>query len=325
MVLHIFNPDTDFALASNSPFYTPPSSVIKLRKSNALLPATYANKGDLILLLDDIEEVKNLLFYDIAESKGIEIIDKKHLSSIQRELTTIHPWGWNLSLRNLLLQNLGNLDIILSHEKISSIRQLSHRRTTFQFRQFLKENYKDFIVPVAAELNDENQVIEFYKRFNHVYIKAPWSSSGRGVINTANMTENRIREWSRGCIRSQGSVIVEEGFSRSADFATEWIIKSGKADFLGFSFFNVTKSGSYSGNMEASQNEIINKLNKFVPGFNTSITSLQKMALEQLIAPFYEGPLGIDMFSDCSGKINPCVEINLRMTMGIINILQNNE
>ena len=46
------------------------------------------------------------------------------------------------------------------------------------------------------------------------------------------------------------------------------------------------------------------------------------MAIDDLIAPHYDGYLGIDMmlYWDENGKIaiNPCVELNLRMTMGMV-------
>jgi hypothetical protein len=45
-------------------------------------------------------------------------------------------------------------------------------------------------------------------------------------------------------------------------------------------------------------------------------------AIDTLIAPHYSGPLGIDMmlYRDDKGEIaiNPCVEVNLRMTMGMV-------
>ena len=45
-------------------------------------------------------------------------------------------------------------------------------------------------------------------------------------------------------------------------------------------------------------------------------------ALDSIIAPHYDGPLGIDMmfYKNENGEIalNPCVEVNLRMTMGMV-------
>ena len=46
------------------------------------------------------------------------------------------------------------------------------------------------------------------------------------------------------------------------------------------------------------------------------------VAIDDLIAPHYDGPVGIDMmlYWDENGRIalNPCVEVNLRMTMGMV-------
>ena len=45
-------------------------------------------------------------------------------------------------------------------------------------------------------------------------------------------------------------------------------------------------------------------------------------ALDVIIAPHYKGPLGVDMMIYRDGNkglaVNPCVEVNLRMTMGMV-------
>jgi hypothetical protein len=35
----------------------------------------------------------------------------------------------------------------------------------------------------------------------------------------------------------------------------------------------------------------------------------------------YHGPVGIDMLKTADGRIHPCIEINLRMNMGILALL----
>lgn len=50
--LHIFNPETDYALASGRPQYTPPKNVVKLRRMLAAIPALWAEPGDDILMLE---------------------------------------------------------------------------------------------------------------------------------------------------------------------------------------------------------------------------------------------------------------------------------
>ena len=42
----------------------------------------------------------------------------------------------------------------------------------------------------------------------------------------------------------------------------------------------------------------------------------QQKILNEVIAPHYEGLFGVDLLVTADGRINPCVEINLRRTMG---------
>ena len=73
--LHIFNPDTDYALAADSAYYTAPARIIALRKENALLPALYADTGDTILLMDEpADSVENLKYNHLATAKSITIL-----------------------------------------------------------------------------------------------------------------------------------------------------------------------------------------------------------------------------------------------------------
>ena len=72
--LLIFNPDTEYALASDSINYTPPASVVSLRRMMALYPAVYASRGDAVMLCDIIpdEEIKTLPYYGLAAEKNLE-------------------------------------------------------------------------------------------------------------------------------------------------------------------------------------------------------------------------------------------------------------
>lgn len=51
-----------------------------------------------------------------------------------------------------------------------------------------------------------------------------------------------------------------------------------------------------------------------------SIISRQRLMLENYVAQYYEGPLGIDMMVTEEGNIHPCVEINIRNTMGRVAV-----
>ncbi len=48
------------------------------------------------------------------------------------------------------------------------------------------------------------------------------------------------------------------------------------------------------------------------------VTEVQRQAIDKFIAPYYSGCLGIDMLCDEAGRINACVEVNIRHTMGFV-------
>lgn len=318
-ILHIFNPEHDYALAVGNASYTPPSSVIKLKKRFSLLPALYAGSGDYILLDPDIpiKALHSLEYYEIAEAKGLKIIYPDQIPYI-KNIDCVSPWGWNHHISRKLAGYGINKNLLLDAKHIDFIRNLSHRRTALVFR---KELYKNLSLPqsfsTGKEIFNEDEVGGYVKDYPYSYFKAPWSSSGRGVVSSLHVNENQLKEWAHGIIRRQGSLIAEPGWHKKLDFASEWMIRKHEAQFLGLSVFKTSDRGKYHGNIRATQHELL-RIVEAESSFSFDIIESQKKALNHLISPFYEGPLGIDMLADISGNVNSCVEINLRLTMGHI-------
>ncbi len=328
--IHIFNPDTDYALASGRNNYSPPSSIVGIRKKMALFPATYAKDGDAIILLDKISsrELSDCIGYNDCRRKNIRILTlndlKNYLSYHSKHSELIlQPWGWNHTFVNTLRKMEIPEHYLKSDSAIDALRQLSHRRTCMPFRRVISLQLPQLSIDQSAEFINENDAFDFSMDHPIVYFKAPWSSSGRGIVNSVDLTGEGLKQWLRGCIRRQGSVIGEIGRKRTGDFATEWMCKDGKALFLGLSCFNATGDGHYLGNMNISQEEIDLKLGELSFQWNNEILKAQEEALDKLIAPNYDGPVGIDMFTTVEGELNPCVELNLRMTMGIATLWKN--
>lgn len=334
MRVHIFNPETDYALGCTGGNYNPPASVARLRKSMALFPATYAQPGDAILLLDDLSEseLKDSAFYEPARNKGIQIIELKSLKNKDDSSCRNHdmdleflPWGWNLTLRNLLLRNGISSLLLKNEQEIEKIRDLAHRRTTIPFLTEMSGILPELDIKIPKEFTDVDEAMRFADENSGCYLKMPWSSSGRGVICTAGMSRQKLTEWLRGAITKQGCVTGEHGYDRVTDFATEWKCEDGNATFIGYSWFDTSSNGKYLGNRYLSQIDILQKIQASIRTDINSLINAQKTVIEHLIAPFYEGPLGIDMLADKDGDVNPCVEINLRMTMGMATILSGME
>lgn len=321
-VLHIFNPEHDLALAVGRGPYTPPKEIIELRGNLSLLPAKYAVNGDFILLPSEISlhEINRLPYFPLAVSKGLQFLTKDNLKDVSSEISRISPWGWDLPLLNYLRDCGLEPALLPSEQTVDKIRTLSHRRTSIPFRKLISNLLNEELINPAQELFSEHEVKEFLETCSPAYFKAPWSSSGRGIVVSDHISPKGLEEWTHGVIKKQGSVIAEPKWDRTFDFATEWDLDSGKAIFKGLSVFEVSSRGKYHKNIDASQEDLRKLIIKNAPEFSEKVLLAQKYALEELIAPDYQGPLGIDMFADSKGRINYCVEINLRLTMGYINI-----
>lgn len=317
-VLHIFNPETEFALGHGGDYYTPPASVVELRKRLALLPSVYAAPGDYIMLMDDIDGPTDADHQALVESKHLTVLPyDADLSALPADVT-IEPWGWNPSLRQWLVGHGVDQERLPTVAWIESLRELAHRRTTVAF---LRRCGLPFSL-LPREMFNKHMAMEWCRTLGDGYIKAPWSSSGRGVYRCLNPDARDLQQWVFGTIRRQGSVMVEPAWDRLIDYATEWRLTYGKAHFLGFSLFEVDAHCQYTRNVPGAQKDIEEYLTEHSSDDwkPVNVVAKQKEALEAIVAPHYSGLLGVDCLIDFDGNVNPCVEINMRRTMGMIGL-----
>ena len=316
--LHIFNPEHDLALAVGQKSYTLPAEVVKIKRNKTLLPALFADKGDFILVPQDMKpsEYSGLEYFHLILEKELRIIRPELIKDNISEIKIIKPWGWDHFLRKYLLKFDIGEELLPSEEEVEKIRELSHRRITIPFRQTIAALRGEVARNLPRELFSIEEVEEFLLQNPKAFFKAPWSSSGRGIVVSDHITHKGLFEWIHGILRRQGSVMAEPAWDKTFDFATEWEIERGIPFFKGYSVFEASSRGKYHHNIYDSQVNLLNLIKKNIPDFSEEIVLLQKEALKIHIAPFYSGPLGIDMLADSQGDVNPCVEINLRNTMG---------
>lgn len=296
--LLLFNPEHDYALANGTNNYTPPASVVKLGAAFQLMPMIWANNEDYVLLADNkILGVKDDRIYP-------------EYSSIKDKISKIEPWGWDEATRHRL-RNIGVQENLLpSDEEISVLRRLSHRRISILCNEYLGSPL------LPREFFTVEETMEFVKENCKCYLKMPWSSGGRGVLATKELTPVQIKEWITGCIRRQKSVIAEKAVEKTIDFASLWTISNGDAVFEGFATFLSDGRGKYDGNLYGPQKAIHTMILGKAPSLSNELIERQKEFLTSHIAPHYNGKLGIDMMADTTGMVYPCVEINVRRTMG---------
>ena len=331
MKLHIFNPEHDLALAANQANYTAPHAGRQLHNDLSFIPALWANEGDLVLV-DDIDDacdkVRHLSGYsETPIYKKVEFITPLQLQELLRttmSVDCIHPWGWDKALATRL-KNLGCPEIMLpTAQTLDSIREVSSR----QWAAANLQRDVDYVESTDA-------LREAILRRGKAVVKAPWSSSGRGVRYVAadrgvgpaghalaggSTDMEATLKWAANVIERQGGVTVEPYYNKVRDFGMEFEVNDGKVAYCGLSLFDTVK-GAYSGNILATEEEKEEMLARYVDSQELeAIRQNVVRKMEPALGSIYSGPFGIDMMvcSDSKGNtfVNPCVELNLRRTMG---------
>ncbi len=327
-IIYVFNPEADYALAEFKDSYTPPASVVNLRKRLAPDQLRYAGPEDFIL------------FLDTPAMNPEKMIDKRCIypdnsSYFFKEMAShpedyeFRPWNWTPDLVSTLRRWGAPESLLPDRKRLELIRSLSDRATTIEFNRELNRNLetsglKNHLSPLPLRFENVEEALAWKKKKGKVFFKYPWSSSGRGVLLADDtIDDEKLTQWLRGGIRRQGHVIGETFFDdKKIDFATEWKLESGKAKFLGISLFEATVDGHYIRNILKTQKEVIALIRNDAPEFTFKFIEAQKDALEK-VAPEYSGFVGIDMMADSEGRIRGGVELNFRMTMGIAALLEN--
>ncbi len=253
-----------------------------------------------------------------ATTQDAAIQDAAILSATTRTADIMpSPWGWSPDVARTF--QLAGVDTasIPNQQKLSAIRQLSHRRSSILINQQLKDSGID-TPPLATEISNPGDL----PASPDIYFKSPWSSSGRGVYHAGSLPPHQAIAQATGVIKHQGSVIAEKALDKILDFAMLFNICDSKITYCGLSLFSCNSLGAYTGNIVASQEYLTSQICAYgiSPKALDSISSTLSDILGDLIGNTYSGPLGIDMMiyrkNHQSIAIAPCVELNLRNTMG---------
>ncbi len=309
--LYIFNPEHDIALASGLANFTAPHAGRQLRSDLGFLPVLWADEDDYVLVdhVESAEKSCRRLLSSLGK-KYCRFVDKHEIG--QLDIVAVEPWGWDLALSSMLRRKGVNVSILPSLETLVKIRQLSHRRTS---AHLLSRLQMDGTVGIAYECSQEWELQNLRKNYGQLVLKAPWSSSGRGVRFDDNLA------WVTSVIQRQGSVMVEPYYNKVKDFGMEFTATDNGIVCNGLSLFH-TKNGAYVGNVLATEQAKRVVLSKYVS--MNLLDSVRDRICNTLDLQDYRGPFGVDMMvcqtqtstNDKSYLLHPCVEINLRRTMG---------
>lgn len=318
MTLLLFNPDHDLALAHGRTHYVPPASAVQFAQDAAAIMA-WLSPGVAVLAPYGQPAAD---FADVMHRMDVECqwIMEKELPSVG--VKEVLPWGWNYNLRERLKKMGVAAEVLPTDTELAEIQRLSHRRTAAEAMKFLRERVArpDLLPLPAQELHNLEEADAFLAHHGKAMFKMPWSGSGRGLRRVEQSMSPHQRGWIRQSILKSGCIMAEPFASVVQDFAMEFYC-NGKVSFEGFSLFK-THNGVYLGNTLMSDDAIENHLSQWI---DIQLLHEYRDGLLQFIqkevAPYYRGCVGVDMFvyqKDGDFFVNPAVELNLRMTMGLL-------
>lgn len=320
-LLYIFNPEHDLALANSEANYMAPASARQMASDLALLPVWYAEAGSAVLApsayhADFLKAMKELLDIDVTLVTEPEVADEAGWEFI--------PWGWDPALRKRLLTLGADRAALPSEEYMGVLRERSHRLQAVRLLPELQLN--EYFCGESFYWTTLTECGVFVEGREACLLKAPLSGSGKGLNWCKGIFTTFISGWCAHVAASQGGVVGEPIYNKVEDFAMEFYADGrGRVTFAGYSIFHTGGSGMYAGNDLLSDEKILQKLSAYVPqGEFIRLRTRLEEELSALFGGFYHGYLGVDMmichFPDEAPvyRIHPCVEINLRMNMGVV-------
>lgn len=317
--LYLFNPEHDMALANFTPYYRPPREIIRMGQDLSYLPLWYAEEDSWVKVFDTGLSTS---FLTECTSLGIHPYG---LTATAWEEMRISPWGWDPALVNQLRGEGVSAESYPDEMDLMRIRFLSGRQRCVEvLKQF---GDIERICGKAVECLTISDVRNFMGETGETILKSPWSGSGRGLLRVSptSWTEN-VEGWVARIIRTQGGIMGEPLYNKVCDFAMEFYADGNSGiSFAGYSLFETDTHGNYKLNLLLPDVEIERRLSEYVPLKTLHEVRMRLLScLLSLLGGDYTGYLGVDMMvCDESGEyvVHPCVEINLRMNMGVVSRL----
>ena len=313
-ILYLFNPENDMALASGSSYYMAPASAKKMAADLSALPSWYAQEGNYVWVSDVRQSAWMREACRLAPSL-------QWVVNVDQECREVVPWGWSPSLLHRLRLH-GISTKLLGEEAVAELRRLSSRQVAVNLLPRLQ---MEGTMGESAWLTSVDEVCAFSSRYDKVLLKAPWSGSGKGIQPLSGLPDENLSGWTKRVIATQGGVVGEPYYNKVEDFAMEFYASDGKVEFAGYSLFEADARGIYKENWLASDEAIELRLTKYVSQeILVQVRQNLLMELPLLLGNAYQGYLGVDMMICRVGElyaVHPCVEVNLRMNMGVVSRL----
>ena len=335
--IYLFNPTCELAVANCSVNYMAPAQLRKFENELSTLPWILASSQDIIL----VDKVPSQQFTDQLETAGFSHPIFQPLESALSDTTFISaekgflfPWGWSPAAHKLLsplkpgcCPDFINSPVAEWHDVHCEL--YSRKSALTILERIINEYHLGNILSltdIPEICTSHEQIIALQHKWGKVVVKAPWSSSGRGLQilrpNEYNQTNHQVIT---GYLKQQGFVIVEPWHNKILDLSFQFFsFGNGKIEYRGLTTFSTDHSGRYIGNyLQELPPDLTPELKEFLSENldEVKLALTKKLTFSDYSTGYY-GWFGVDalIFRSPDGKLkfHPCLEINCRFTMGAV-------
>jgi hypothetical protein len=330
-----FNPTCELAVSNGSFSYMPPLILQEMEQDLSILPFVFATENDFVLT----QNLPSAIFIQKLKDAGFSLPKFCTLSELKSmpdlKIDAIIPWGWSPAAHFKLKDLKDNCADQFKSGRVFNWKTehqlLFERQTSLDFLNlFMESDHPEWIINKSLTgrvVRSCDEIETLLTRFDGLVIKAPMSSSGRGIqmirkqrLNTAN------KQWISGILKQQNYLIAEPYLEKLTDLSFQFeILADRKINYVGYSVFDTNSNGQYKGtflNANLSSilsQEIKGKLDELI---DTTANLIGKALETSVYSEFYTGYLGVDALifrDDQNLMIQPCIEVNCRMNMGILS------
>ncbi|MCC8172175.1 MAG: hypothetical protein LIP00_10425 [Parabacteroides sp.] len=326
-LLHYFNPGHETAVLNGSPYYMAPARILRMHRDLAFLPAWYAAPEDYIFTETPVSPdfIRNMTRRYGPFATPLSAREAAATATTMPPAVA-SPWGWSpqsVHRYETWKEETGWHSLVIPPYDEAYARLCARQTAALCLRSLsgvLPEPDKSLLPRFRSSLEEIEKLIAATRK--PVVVKAPYSSSGRGLRWITGEITGPDRTWIAGILKKQGCVSIEPALDKQVDFAMEFFSDGeGRVSFEGLSLFHTTQQGHYTGNFVGSQEEIERRLAALVDSeWMEEIKTALEFSLQELAGHLYTGYIGVDMliYKNERGafRLHPCVEINMRRTMG---------
>lgn len=335
--IYLFNPTCELAVVNGSMNFMAPAQLRRFENELSTLPWILARPEDTVLA----DQLPSQQFTDRLRKAGfrlpafrVQVSSFSDPAFLSLKKGFLFPWGWSPAVHKLLSPLKSECCPEFRNSPIAEWREIhrdlySRKSSLAVLRSITEHQISDHWLSdndLPEICTGHEQIIALQKRWGKVVVKAPWSSSGRGLqILRANEYNRTNMQVITGYLKQQGYVVVSPWHNKLLDLSFQFFsFGNGEIEYRGLTPFSTDHSGRYTGNY----------LQKLPPGLAPGLKEFiqqniaaAELALNQALheseySTSYYGWLGVDalIWKSADGKLkfHPCLEINCRFTMGAI-------